>query len=273
MNLSAKSSAVITCQDSVHFVSLLRDGELGDIDRTRLEAHLQSCPRCQTARQQFEVLYAGLDTLLARSEIASSFVSPQAAPSPHSHAKNFRRRQWLGWCAGAGIGALAGAGATFWLSATALQTAQVPDEAVARRIAQYQALYARSTVQGSPLERDQAQQTLAQWLAQTPSAPRIVSAPRLEAQGLQLVRAQHLKWNAYAILQWVYLPQEGDPVALCGMAASTYAADSPNAFTDSGMRGLRWHESGVLWVLLAPQNLWSPDQLNQLQRSIAPQLV
>lgn len=66
MNASSPPLASITCQQSVQFVSLLRDAELNPTDLARLKHHVQGCPRCQTARQQFEILHAGLDTLLSR---------------------------------------------------------------------------------------------------------------------------------------------------------------------------------------------------------------
>ncbi|WP_397392866.1 zf-HC2 domain-containing protein [Polynucleobacter sp.] len=46
-------------------MSQLRDNELDVEDVARLARHLQSCSRCQTARQQFECLHRGLDVLLA----------------------------------------------------------------------------------------------------------------------------------------------------------------------------------------------------------------
>jgi uncharacterized protein (UPF0212 family) len=71
----------ITCQQSVQFVSLLRDNELNQADFVRLEAHVQSCPRCQTAREQFVILEAGLDTLLSRpAAVSAAHMSPTTFP-------------------------------------------------------------------------------------------------------------------------------------------------------------------------------------------------
>jgi Putative zinc-finger len=66
MKSSSKVLRSISCQESVRFVSLLRDAELNPIDLARLEIHVQNCQRCQTARQQFDLLNTGLDKLLAR---------------------------------------------------------------------------------------------------------------------------------------------------------------------------------------------------------------
>jgi Putative zinc-finger len=65
MKSSSKVLRSISCQESVRFVSLLRDAELNPIDLARLEIHVQNCQRCQTA-QQFDLLNTGLDKLLVR---------------------------------------------------------------------------------------------------------------------------------------------------------------------------------------------------------------
>lgn len=56
----------ITCRDSVHLVSLMRDGELAGSDEERLNQHIKSCKSCQVAKQQFELMHQALDILLAR---------------------------------------------------------------------------------------------------------------------------------------------------------------------------------------------------------------
>jgi ferric-dicitrate binding protein FerR (iron transport regulator) len=58
----------ITCQKSVQWVSLLRDGELSPPKQARLQAHITACPRCQVARQQFARLHDALDLLLGRPQ-------------------------------------------------------------------------------------------------------------------------------------------------------------------------------------------------------------
>lgn len=58
----------INCRESVWLVSQLRDGELTTQETLMLTRHVQECPRCQTARSQFESLHAGLDELLARPQ-------------------------------------------------------------------------------------------------------------------------------------------------------------------------------------------------------------
>ncbi|WP_310626240.1 zf-HC2 domain-containing protein [Limnohabitans sp.] len=272
---SSKALAPITCQESVQFVSLLRDAELSPTDFARLEKHVKSCPRCQTARQQFSILYTGFDTLLSRPVAAS-----QAHTNPIAHSVSPRqlgqsRRQWLAWLAGTVIGALAGTGAGVWWASTALQTPQTSDESVAHRIAQYQALYARDTVQDGALSKRQAQTVLRQWLQQEAQASHIQAAPDLEALGLHLVRAQRLALNGQPILQWVYLAAQGQPIALCGMARpdAAQAQPSPQFFSASGMRGTHWQYRNVLWVLVAPQDTWSGQRFTQLRENIAHQLA
>ncbi|WP_310611875.1 zf-HC2 domain-containing protein [Limnohabitans sp.] len=272
---SSKALDPITCQESVQFVSLLRDAELSPTDFARLEKHVQSCPRCQTARQQFSILYTGFDTLLSRPvAVSEAHTNPIAHPvSPRQLDQS--RRQWLAWLTGTGIGALAGTGAGIWWTSAALQTAQTSDEAVAHRIAQYQALYVRDTVQDIALSEHQAQNVLVQWSQQTPQASHIQAAPKLETFGLRLVRAQRLAFNDQPILQWVYLPPQGPPIALCGMArhGGTQAHASPKFFSESGMHGTHWQHDNILWVLVAPLDIWSSNRFTELRQNIAHQLA
>lgn len=65
--VSSAAATDISCYDSVHLVSLLRDGELTGFDQARLERHLKDCVRCQIARKQFETLYRALDAILGRA--------------------------------------------------------------------------------------------------------------------------------------------------------------------------------------------------------------
>lgn len=81
----AHGSHEITCRDSVWLVSRLRDGELSADEVARLSRHVQGCLRCQTARRQFDALYAGLDDLLARANASQGALGtrPQTLVSPH----------------------------------------------------------------------------------------------------------------------------------------------------------------------------------------------
>jgi hypothetical protein len=66
MDKPDKTSDQITCQESVYLVSLLRDQSLDQLGKLCLDQHLKSCLNCQIAKQQFEILFAGLDDLLAK---------------------------------------------------------------------------------------------------------------------------------------------------------------------------------------------------------------
>lgn len=275
MNASLTPLAPITCLQSVQFVSLLRDAELSSTDLARLEHHAQSCTRCQTARQQFEILHTGLDTLLSRPVASVKTPSNSDAHARRPTELNPHRRRWLGWLTGTGLGAVAGAGTGIWWTGAALQTAQSSDEVVAHRIAQYQALYVRETVQDMPHPEHQAHEVFRQWSQQATHAPRIQGAPDLKNFGLRLVRAQRLALEQNPILQWVYLPAQGHPVALCAMANSdaAQAQTSPQLFSESGMRGMHWYQTHILWVLVAPQATWSGSRVMALQQQIARQLT
>jgi hypothetical protein len=59
----------ICCRDSVALVSAARDQGLSVADAEQLDHHVAHCPRCQVARQQFSILFAGLDDLLGASSV------------------------------------------------------------------------------------------------------------------------------------------------------------------------------------------------------------
>ena len=59
----------ISCQDSVALVSAARDHRLSVAEAEQLNDHVAHCLRCQVARQQFSILFAGLDDLLGASSV------------------------------------------------------------------------------------------------------------------------------------------------------------------------------------------------------------
>ena len=58
----------ITCRDTTWLVSDARERELTGEERSALKEHICGCELCQGASKQFEVLFAQIDFLLAKSE-------------------------------------------------------------------------------------------------------------------------------------------------------------------------------------------------------------
>lgn len=79
-------------------------------------------------------------------------------------------------------------------------------------VADYHALYARETVLGVTADpaRDKATLASAQQLDGLP-----VRVPDLRSAGLEFKRVQRLRFEGQALIQIVYLPERGGPVALC----------------------------------------------------------
>ncbi|CDG81101.1 hypothetical protein [Janthinobacterium agaricidamnosum] len=66
---SASSPASsLTCRDTTYLVCDARDRALTGHEQALLAGHIQSCPYCKVAAQQFSQLFSQLDELLARSQ-------------------------------------------------------------------------------------------------------------------------------------------------------------------------------------------------------------
>lgn len=66
MNNMDQAIKKLTCRDTTWLVSEARDGALPAPELAALDAHLATCSACRTARQQFDLLFSQLDTLLAK---------------------------------------------------------------------------------------------------------------------------------------------------------------------------------------------------------------
>ncbi|MFZ4878393.1 hypothetical protein ACL9RI_25185 [Janthinobacterium sp. Mn2066] len=67
MSQEAPASS-ITCRDTTYLVCEARDRSLSAGEQASLAGHIQTCPYCQVAAQQFSQLFSQLDALLARSQ-------------------------------------------------------------------------------------------------------------------------------------------------------------------------------------------------------------
>ena len=167
--------------------------------------------------------------------------------------------------AGALGGALLGGAGVAWLTRRPSPT----QESIPRwvdAIAQYQSLYVRETVTGGATQSTSQAQTIVRAFTQSVQLPDFM-IPDLSSHGLSFQRAQRLNFESIPLLQIVYLPTNGSPLALCAMPAkllnlaNTFAIGQPKQTASHGMSSSYWQQSGLAWVMVAD---WSPDKLQSL---------
>ncbi|VVE88648.1 anti-sigma factor family protein [Pandoraea bronchicola] len=81
-----------------------------------------------------------------------------------------------------------------------------------RAAAEYQQLYARDTIASVRVDDSDTERTVND-IRQNDKLD--INVPDLRSQGLTFKRVQRLRWQDRALVQMVYLPQTGDPIALC----------------------------------------------------------
>ncbi|VVD93326.1 putative transmembrane anti-sigma factor [Pandoraea communis] len=81
-----------------------------------------------------------------------------------------------------------------------------------RAAAEYQQLYARDTIASVRVDESDTERTVSD-IRQNDKLD--INVPDLRSQGLTFKRVQRLRWQDRALVQMVYLPQAGDPIALC----------------------------------------------------------
>jgi hypothetical protein len=71
----------------------------------------------------------------------------------------------------------------------------------------------------------------------------------LRSAGLTFKRVQRLSFHNQAVVQIVYLPEHGDPVALC-LTRSERPDEVPHARVVEDMRAVEWRQDQLEYVLL-----------------------
>jgi len=131
------------------------------------------------------------------------------------------------------------------------------------KVGNYHSMYSRETVMdGSGVAQTQS---LQQRLRQQRGLE--LQIPDLKAQGLQFVRAQQLQFDGQMVLQLVYLPQQGLPIALCLTPA---AAQAERAMTVDGLQAVTWHAKGWAYVLIGSEPL---SKMQELRGKLPPALI
>lgn len=115
-------------------------------------------------------------------------------------------------------------------------------------VADYQSLYGRETVE-TLSEDSRATETALARLRQT-MAPRL-NIPNLLPHGLVFKRLQQLDFQGQPLVQVVYLPQTGKPVALCIIEEAKPDKDV-RVQPIAGMQSATWRRDHLAYVLLTP---------------------
>jgi anti-sigma factor RsiW len=120
------------------------------------------------------------------------------------------------------------------------------DSSWVKAIADYQSLYTRETVANVTEDRALTEKVLGE-LRQNDGIPALI--PDLRSAGLTFKRVQRLSVHNQAVVQIVYLPEHGDPVALC-LTRSKRPDAVPEARVVDEMQAVEWRQDGLDYVLL-----------------------
>ncbi|WP_133649772.1 anti-sigma factor family protein [Paraburkholderia flava] len=110
----------------------------------------------------------------------------------------------------------------------------------------YQQLYSRETLENVDANAELSEKTLEQIRDQDGLA---LSIPDLRDAGLTFKRVQRLRFGDKALVQIVYLPQQGAPVALCVMKEAKPDAAVATARVAS-MNVVTWRQAELGYVLI-----------------------
>jgi hypothetical protein len=130
---------------------------------------------------------------------------------------------------------------------TPATTVAATDASWVKSIADYQTLYTRETVANVSEDRAVTEKVLGD-LRQNDGMP--VFIPDLSSVGLTFKRVQRLSFHNQAVVQIVYLPEHGDPVALC-LTQDAQRDEAPHSREVSDMRTVAWRQGHVDYLLLA----------------------
>ena len=124
------------------------------------------------------------------------------------------------------------------------RTAQV--EPWIQAVANYQQLYSRATVTHVTEDPQLSARVISDlWTADGMK----VVVPDLRTAGLSFKRVQRLSFREQPVVQMVYLPEQGEPVALC-VTRDARADESPHAQQIGGLSTVAWRHGELGYVLL-----------------------
>jgi anti-sigma factor RsiW len=179
---------------------------------------------------------------------------PSTPPSVPVRSRLQIAPQWLAvafvaglFCYGVGMRFLPGLGAGPNATPSATLAAANPDASSwVAAAASYQQLYSRETVAQVPVNAEVTAQTVDEIQHQDGLNVRI---PDLSAAGLIFKRVQRLRFNDKPLVQIVYLPQQGGPIALCVMKEAKPDAALAEQHIDS-MNVVTWRHADLSYALI-----------------------
>jgi anti-sigma factor RsiW len=233
------------------------DAELPREQREQVEAALPGRPELQ---EQVAALRASCLPYRAAFEMQKLPPVPQAlerqlaswcavADTDTARPATLSRRQWTG--AGAALAASFAAGLLLPTPWRLQPTPAADAEPWVEMIAKYQSLYDRATVEQTQDEAVRARSLLADF---TQRAQLAVAVPDLRDAGLAFKRIQRLRYFDRPLLQMVFLPERGNPAALCVLPSKQ--GDAPlNVRRLEGLSVATWQRAGLAHVFAADMSL------------------
>jgi anti-sigma factor RsiW len=231
------------------------DGELNAQQRDRVESALAHDP---ALREQAAALRASqlpyrsaydAVNLPAMPASLEQRVTSLISVASARESRSITRRQWFAGGAAIAASFALGLGVSKWIPSTsAVQVAQATPWVDA--IATYQALYVRATVDQAADSSTRAQQVLREFGSGIAGGRGSVSVPDLNDAGLAFKRIQRLGYGDAPLLQMVYMPTEGKPMALCVLPLNKGSAPIRMQHIE-GLAVASWQKDGLAYVLTA----------------------
>ena len=247
------------------------DGELSERDSTEVERLVAESPEAQAtvealaasrlpyqdafARQALPEVPASLTAHIALlTSAAERYPATPAHITLGARTSGWMRRRPGTW---AGVAFVTG----MVCAATGMQFWPAPKAPWISAVAQYQEMYVRATLEDIKDNPADSNKTLLGIKTQDQIA---VAIPDLSGASYEFKRVQRLQYDGKPIVQMVYLPHSGEPIALC--ATPDMRGDAPitqRAREEVNM--ITWRSGHVGYVLLGRT---SPEALKQLGKQL-----
>lgn len=113
-------------------------------------------------------------------------------------------------------------------------------------VADYQQLYSRETVANVTEDHQLSERVISGLRVADGMSVRV---PDLHSAGLTFKRVQRLSFHQQPVVQMVYLPEHGDPIALC-VTRDVRADEDPHAQQIDELNAVTWRRGNLGYVLL-----------------------
>jgi anti-sigma factor RsiW len=177
-------------------------------------------------------------------------VAELARVSSHARAAPAARQMaWPRLAAAFLVGVIScGAAVKLWSGHDRVITAEITRaDPWIQAVADYQVLYSRKTLQDVNEDHALSAKIVGD-LNRDDGMP--LRIPDLRSAGLTYKRVQRLNFHGQAVAQIVYLPERGDPIALC-VTHDVHPDGGPSAAQSVGeMRAVAWHHDNLGYVLV-----------------------